>query len=252
MPHLNGSSGGISGPLNPTTSIVSAIIEPDTLTSANGTAAASTPTHTAVPVEAPLIAQPGPASSSSAAAALTCFHPSCSHIAATRCPHRACLTHCRSTQAVAASVAAARLTDSSDGVQILSEEEAESQARSGKLEGQGCEAHEEKVRARAEREKERRAEKAARVAAGKQKKRELWETKRRKDEAKAAGGAAQRNGIDGGDGVAANGARGKKRHASVEADEAEKPVPVLGTVDQMGTGAAGGSEVNEEAALNAM
>ena len=99
-------------------------------------------------------------------------------------------------------------------------------ARRGELEGVGCEAHEEKVRARIEREKERRNGRAQRVAAGKEKKRAQPEAKRLKDEARA-------NGLQNGHereverGVVKERweTRGQKRHASAEPDKEERKAP---------------------------
>lgn len=65
-----------------------------------------------------------------------CVDPSCTHAAATKCPEGACLTHCRSILAIRSG---------------MEKEQAEKEAAEGGLVGKGCEAHEEKVRARGER-----------------------------------------------------------------------------------------------------
>ncbi|WRT63315.1 uncharacterized protein IL334_000220 [Kwoniella shivajii] len=65
-----------------------------------------------------------------------CVHEGCPSVAATRCPTRACITHCRTLRAVESGI---------------TEEEALKDAQSGGLVGMGCEAHEEKERLRKER-----------------------------------------------------------------------------------------------------
>jgi tRNA-dihydrouridine synthase 1 len=57
----------------------------------------------------------------------------CSNIAATQCPRSACITHCREAAAIATGMDPAV---------------ARAEAAKGGLEGRGCDAHEEKVRAR--------------------------------------------------------------------------------------------------------
>lgn len=70
-----------------------------------------------------------------------CVHSDCTGVAATRCPTRACITHCRVLRAVEAG---------------YTREEAEAESAKGGLVGMGCDAHEEKVRARKEREARKR------------------------------------------------------------------------------------------------
>ncbi|ODN73875.1 hypothetical protein L202_07391 [Cryptococcus amylolentus CBS 6039] len=65
----------------------------------------------------------------------------CGGIAASRCPTRACITHCRILRAVESG---------------YTKEEAEQMGKSGKLVGMGCEAHEDKERARKERDQRKR------------------------------------------------------------------------------------------------
>jgi hypothetical protein len=94
-------------------------------------------------------------------------------------------------------------------------------AQRGLLNGQGCEAHEEKVRARAEREKEKKHGRTARVAAAREKQRINEEGR-------------QRNIL--------------KRQASQEADEAGRAGPVPAAVERQVTGP--GDGISEEAMLN--
>nr|XP_031862150.1 uncharacterized protein CI109_002563 [Kwoniella shandongensis]KAA5529222.1 hypothetical protein CI109_002563 [Kwoniella shandongensis] len=65
-----------------------------------------------------------------------CVHEDCLAVAASRCPTRACIVHCRAIRAVEAG---------------LTEQEAEAEAAKGGLVGMGCEAHEEKMKARKDR-----------------------------------------------------------------------------------------------------
>ncbi|KAK8844667.1 hypothetical protein IAR55_006516 [Kwoniella newhampshirensis] len=65
-----------------------------------------------------------------------CIHEDCLAVAASRCPTRACIVHCRAIRAVESG---------------LTEVEAEAEAQKGGLVGMGCEAHEEKMKARKDR-----------------------------------------------------------------------------------------------------
>jgi tRNA-dihydrouridine synthase 1 len=81
--------------------------------------------------------------------AAKCIHQSphpCSAVAAGKCETKACLIHCRLIRAVAGG---------------MDPEEAATKNAKGELVGMGCEAHESKVRARGERNAEKRKHKAA-------------------------------------------------------------------------------------------
>ncbi|WWC97468.1 hypothetical protein V866_004348 [Kwoniella sp. B9012] len=84
-----------------------------------------------------------------------CINEECTGVAALRCPTRACITHCRIVKAVESG---------------YTEQEATKEALSGGLVGMGCEAHEEKERARKERMDRKRKNKSEAKQKAKQRK----------------------------------------------------------------------------------
>lgn len=99
-----------------------------------------------------------------------CVHSDCTGVAATRCPTRACITHCRILRAVEAG---------------YTREEAEAEGAKGGLVGMGCDAHEEKVRARKEREaRKRKGREMAKEKAKERKKEEKVKAKEEREKSK--------------------------------------------------------------------
>ncbi|WVR03179.1 hypothetical protein IAU60_000170 [Kwoniella sp. DSM 27419] len=93
----------------------------------------------------------------------SCVSEQCGGVAASRCPTRACIVHCRTRRAVEAG---------------YTEEEAEAEARKGGLVGMGCEAHEEKEKARKERAGRKRKNKEDAKQRAKERRMEDKEKKR--------------------------------------------------------------------------
>lgn len=99
-----------------------------------------------------------------------CVHSDCTGVAATRCPTRACITHCRILRAVEAG---------------YTREEAEAESTKGGLMGMGCDAHEEKVKARKEREaRKRKGREMAKEKAKERKKEEKAKAREEREKSK--------------------------------------------------------------------
>ncbi|KIR25503.1 tRNA-dihydrouridine synthase 1 [Cryptococcus deuterogattii LA55] len=99
-----------------------------------------------------------------------CVHSDCTGVAATRCPTRACITHCRILRAVEAG---------------YTREEAEAESAKGGLVGMGCDAHEEKVKARKEREaRKRKGREMAKEKAKERKKEEKAKAREEREKSK--------------------------------------------------------------------
>ncbi|WVN88473.1 uncharacterized protein L203_103684 [Cryptococcus depauperatus CBS 7841] len=100
-----------------------------------------------------------------------CVHLNCTGVAASRCPTRACITHCRVIRAVESG---------------YTSEEAEKAVQAGRLVGMGCEAHEEKVKARKEREARKR--KGRELAKEKTKERKILERQTKSEDKSSRAG----------------------------------------------------------------
>ncbi|KIS00633.1 tRNA-dihydrouridine synthase 1 [Cryptococcus deuterogattii 2001/935-1] len=99
-----------------------------------------------------------------------CVHSDCTGVAATRCPTRACITHCRILRAVEAG---------------YTREEAEAESTKGGLVGMGCDAHEEKMKARKEREaRKRKGREMAKEKAKERKKEEKAKAREEREKSK--------------------------------------------------------------------